>query len=61
MLIGFWVAGLVSDAYKVSDTQHDWEKIWMLASGIAAVVAVLFFLTFSQAKEDLERKLDQSL
>jgi len=61
MLIGFWVAGLVSDAYKVSDTQHDWEKIWMLASAIAAVVAVLFFLTFSQAKEDLERKLDQAL
>ncbi|MDP3468873.1 MAG: MFS transporter [Daejeonella sp.] len=61
MLIGFWVAGIVSDAYKVSETQHDWEKIWMLAAGIAAVVAVLFFFTFSQSKESFERSMDKSL
>ncbi|MDP2415590.1 nucleoside permease [Daejeonella sp.] len=60
MLIGFWVAGIVSDAYKLSDTQHDWEKIWMLASGIAVVVAVLFFFTFSQKKENSERNMDKS-
>ncbi|MFA6944476.1 MAG: MFS transporter [Pedobacter sp.] len=60
MLIGFWVAGIVSDAYKVSETQHDWEKIWMLAAGIAAVVAVLFFFTFSQTKENSERNMDKS-
>jgi len=61
MLIGFWVAGIVSDAYKVSDNQHDWKKIWMMASAIAAVVAVLFFISFSQSKEDSERKMDQAL
>jgi len=61
MLIGFWVAGIVSDAYKVSETQHDWEKIWMLAAGIAAVIAVLFFFTFSQTKENFERSMDKSL
>ena len=60
MLIGFWVAGIVSDAYKLSDTQHDWEKIWMLAAGIALVVAVLFFFTFSQKKENSERNMDKS-
>lgn len=60
MLIGFWVAGIVSDAYKLSDTQHDWEKIWMLAAGIALVVTVLFFFTFSQKKENSERNMDQS-
>lgn len=55
MLIGFWVAGLVSDVYKISDTQHDWQAIWLVASGIAAAVAVLFFLTFNQKEEDALR------
>ena len=61
MLIGFWVAGIISDTYKVSDTQHDWEKIWIIAAGIAAVVAVLFFFTFSQKKENSERSMDKNL
>ncbi len=61
MLIGFWVAGIVSDAYKVSETQHDWQKIWMLAAGIAAVVAALFFITFSQNKENSARKMQNGL
>lgn len=52
MLIGFWVAGLVSDAYKISDTQHDWQGIWLVAAGIAAAVAILFVVTFNQQKED---------
>ncbi|HQS50454.1 MAG TPA: MFS transporter, partial [Daejeonella sp.] len=60
MLIGFWVAGIVSDAYKLSDTQHNWQKIWMFAAGIAAVVAVLFIFTFSQKKENSERIMDKN-
>ncbi|MEJ7693753.1 nucleoside permease [Daejeonella sp.] len=56
MLIGFWVAGLVSDAYKISATQHDWQAIWLVAAGIAAVVALLFFLTFNQ-KEEVSSRL----
>lgn len=55
MLIGFWVAGLVSDLYKISDTQHDWQGIWLVAAGIAAGVAVLFLFTFNQSKEDTLR------
>lgn len=61
MLIGFWVAGIVSDAYKLSDNQHNWQKIWMFAAGIAAVVAVLFFITFSQNKENSAREMDKGL
>jgi len=60
MLIGFWVAGIVSDTYKLSDTQHDWQNIWMIAAGIALVVAVLFVFTFSQKKENSERNMDKS-
>jgi nucleoside transporter len=59
MLIGFWVAGFVSDVYQLSDSSHDWEKIWMFAAGIAAAVAVLFVMTFNQDKEDILRKADE--
>lgn len=59
MLIGFWVAGFVSDAYKISDSSHDWEKIWMVAAGIAAAVAVLFVITFNQNKEAALRHAEE--
>lgn len=60
MLIGFWVAGFVSDTYKISDTQHNWEKIWMVAALIAAAVAVLFKLTFNQHAENSEKSESQT-
>jgi nucleoside transporter len=61
MLIGFWVAGLITDAYKISEFKHDWEKIWVLASFIAALVTVLFFFTFNQKMENSERNMDKKL
>ncbi|AFL86295.1 Nucleoside H+ symporter [Belliella baltica DSM 15883] len=45
MLIGFFVAGKVSDLYLAADGSHDWQSIWMIPSGIAAFV-VIFFLIF---------------
>lgn len=56
MLIGFWVAGLVSDAYKISDTQHDWKSIWLVAAGIASAVSIIFTISFNQSKENDLRK-----
>src|SRR5690606_28570151 len=47
MLIGFWVAGLVSDLYLV-DGVHDWRSIWMIPSAIALLVSVLFLFTFRE-------------
>ena len=52
MLIGFWVAGLVTDAYKISDTQNNWQAIWLIPAGIAAVVTILF-VVFFRDKEDI--------
>ena len=46
MLIGFWVAGMVTDAYKLSETQNDWQSIWLIPAGIAAVVTLLFLIFF---------------
>lgn len=41
MLIGFWVAGMITDAYH-----GDWQTIWLYPAGFAAVVLIVFFSTF---------------
>lgn len=45
MLIGFYVAGLVSEHYKTADG-HDWRSIWMIPAAIAGVVTLIFVLFF---------------
>ena len=52
MLIGFWVAGMVTDAYKLSATENDWQSIWLIPAGIAAIVTILFVVFFKD-KEDI--------
>ncbi|HEX6638669.1 MAG TPA: hypothetical protein VF033_13510, partial [Steroidobacteraceae bacterium] len=45
MLIGFSVAGSVSDHLNVNG-QHDWFRIWIWPAAFAAAVMVLFALLF---------------
>lgn len=45
MLIGFWVAGLVTDHYA-TDGLHDWQGIWLFPAVFALAVMVLFLLSF---------------
>jgi nucleoside transporter len=45
MLIGFWAAGRIDDAYS-SGGMHDWRSIWLYPAAFAAVVFVLFAATF---------------
>src|SRR5271170_6396383 len=51
MFIGAWLSGRVVDAYAVAgpggSMTHDWQSIWLFAGIFAAVVLVLFLLTFS--------------
>jgi nucleoside transporter len=45
MLIGFWIAGRITDTYA-NVALHDWRSIWIFPAIFAAVVFVLFQLTF---------------
>jgi nucleoside transporter len=50
MLIGFWIAGLIKDAYTVANVS-DWKMIWIIPSIIAFVVFLLFALFFHDKNE----------
>ncbi|MEO9477651.1 MAG: nucleoside permease [Cyclobacteriaceae bacterium] len=53
MLIGFWVAGKVTDSY-VNEINHDWAGIWIFPAAFAAGVLLLYFLAFKS--ETIEYK-----
>jgi len=50
MLIGFWIAGQVTEYFKTADG-HDWKSIWMVPAGIAIVVSVLFAIVFKDVSK----------
>nr|WP_276901960.1 nucleoside permease [Pedobacter kyonggii] len=57
MLIGFAVAGKISDAYKAADGVMDWKMIWIIPAGIALVVFLLFALVFNdKTKSEIDAK-----
>lgn len=45
MLIGFWVAGMVVEAYP-----GDWQTIWMYPAVFAGIILVVFMLLFRDEK-----------
>ncbi|WP_259067539.1 nucleoside permease [Mucilaginibacter sp. X4EP1] len=50
MLIGFYVAGLISDSYN-SAAGHDWKMIWLIPAAIAAAVFLLFAVFFKDKSQ----------
>jgi len=53
MLIGFEIAGLITDSYKISDKEFDYKMIWLIPSLIAAVVFLLFSVFFKDEKKQI--------
>jgi nucleoside transporter len=54
MLIGFFIAGLVSEYYKTPGG-HDWRSIWMIPAAIAAMVTFIFVLFFKDDRKTTEK------
>jgi nucleoside transporter len=46
MLIGFMVAGQITEIYKTNGAE-DWKMIWLIPAGIAFVVFLIFALLFN--------------
>lgn len=49
MLIGFWVAGQVTDAYS-SVNGHDWQSIWLYPACFALAALAFFAIFFKNEK-----------
>ncbi len=47
MLVGFMVAGFITDNYKLADGSADWKMVWIIPAAIALAVFLLFGLVFS--------------
>jgi nucleoside transporter len=50
MLIGFWIAGKISDIFILGSGMHDWNMIWKFPALFALCVFVLFLLIFKNEK-----------
>jgi nucleoside transporter len=51
MLIGFKIAGIITDSYKIADKVYDYKMIWLIPAGIAAIIFILFALLFKDEKQ----------
>ncbi|MDC6366311.1 MULTISPECIES: nucleoside permease [Flavobacteriaceae] len=54
MLIGFWIAGKITDMYLIGENVHNWQNIWMIPALFALVVLALFAIFFK--KEEVTYK-----
>lgn len=48
MLIGFAVAGWITDNYKTAEGAINWVMVWIIPAGIAFVVFLIFALLFKE-------------
>ncbi len=50
MLVGFYVAGRITDANLLNEEHHDWNSIWIFPAVFAAIVMLLFTVFFKNEK-----------
>lgn len=51
MLIGFKIAGLITDTYTISKDVFNWKMIWIIPAIIAFIVFLLFAISFKKKNE----------
>ena len=51
MYIGFYLAGVIADRYLLADGSHNWKTIWLIPSGFATIIALVFVLLFKNDKK----------
>ncbi|WP_040401227.1 MFS transporter [Cecembia lonarensis] len=54
MLIGFSIAGQITDVYLQADGLHDWQSIWQIPALIAILVVLFFSILFKN--ESINKK-----
>ncbi len=54
MLVGFWVAGIVTDTFQ-SNGMIDWKTSWLIPAAIAAGVFLFFAVFFKEKKNVIEK------
>lgn len=50
MLIGFWIAGRITDYFTLQQGSHNWEMIWWFPAVFSLGVALLFAIFFKNEK-----------
>ena len=55
MLIGFKIAGKITDKFTLAAGGHAWENIWIYPSIFAAGVLVFFLLVFKNEKVEYSK------
>ena len=61
MLIGFAVAGWITDNYKTAEGTVNWQIVWIIPAVIAFVVFLVFALLFNDKKEKSSRNEVQTI
>lgn len=51
-LIGFQIAGLVSEHYDGLATAEFWNSVWLIPAGIGGVVLIIFLISFKDEKTE---------
>jgi len=46
MLLGFMIAGKITDSYKIAEHQYDYKMVWLIPAAIAFIVLIIFALLF---------------
>ncbi|WP_184627337.1 nucleoside permease [Pedobacter cryoconitis] len=61
MLIGFEVAGMITDSYKLTNGAVDWKMVWIIPAGIALVVFLLFTIFFNEkSKRTIDTQFNEA-